>query len=46
MHVSNEVASILNMIFSYAKDAHYEYVTPELLLYMICRNKVFAEGLP
>ncbi len=44
MHVSNEVASILNMIFSYAKDAHYEYVTPELLLYMICRNKVFAKA--
>lgn len=44
MHVSNEVASILNMIFSYAKDAHYEYVTPELLLYMICSNKVFAKA--
>lgn len=44
MHVSNEVASILNMIFSYAKDAHYEYVTPELLLYIICRNKVFANA--
>ncbi len=44
MHVSNEVASILNMIFSYAKDAHYEYVTPELMLYMVCRNKIFAKA--
>lgn len=44
MHVSNEVASILNMIFFYAKDAHYEYVTPELLLYMICANKRFAKA--
>lgn len=44
MHVSNEVASILNMIFSYAKDAHYEYVTPELLLYIVCRNEIFAKA--
>lgn len=44
MHVSNEIASILNVIFSYAKDAHYEYVTPELMLYVICRNKVFAKA--
>ena len=44
MHVSNEVASILNMIFSYAKDAHYEYATPELLLYMICANSVFSNA--
>ena len=44
MHISNEVAFIFNRIFSYAKDAHYEYVTPELLLYMICKNKVFAKA--
>ncbi len=44
MHVSNEVASILNMIFSYAKDAHYEYATPELMLYMICANSVFSNA--
>lgn len=44
MHVSNEVASILNMIFSYAKDAHYEYATPELMLYMICANSIFAKA--
>lgn len=44
MHVSNEVASILNMIFSYAKDARYEYATPELMLYMICANSVFAKA--
>ena len=44
MHVSKEVAEIINTVFTMAKDAHYEYVTPELLLYVVCNNKVFAEA--
>ena len=44
MHVSKEVAEIINTVFTMAKDAHYEYVTPELLLYVVCNNKFFAEA--
>ena len=42
MHVSSEVAEMINTIFLMAQSAHFEYVTPELALYVICQNKVFA----
>lgn len=44
MHVSNEVAYIINAVLAIANKEHYELVTPELLLYVICKNRVFAEA--
>ena len=44
MQISREVAEILNTAFSMAKGAHFEYVTPELVLFVICQNKVFAQA--
>ncbi len=44
MYVSSEVAEIINQTYMLAKNARFEYVTPELLLYVICRNKVFTRA--
>ncbi len=44
MQVSVEVAEIINVAFSLAKSAGFEYVTPELMLYVICENPVFARA--
>ena len=44
MYVSTEVAEIINQTYLMAKNAGFEYVTPELLLYVICRNKVFVRA--
>lgn len=44
MQISAEVAEIINMAFSLAQNARFEYVTPELLLYVICENKVFMRS--
>ena len=44
MQISKEVAEILTTAFSMAKSAHFEYVTPELVLFVVCQNKVFAQA--
>ena len=44
MQVSEEVAEIINTAISLAKNAHFEFITPELVLYVICQNKVFAQA--
>lgn len=44
MQVSREVAEIINSVLGLAKNRHYEYVTPELVLYVICGNKIFGEA--
>lgn len=44
MQVSVEVAEIINVAFSLAKNAGFEYVTPELVLYVICENAVFSRA--
>lgn len=44
MHVSGEVAGIINMTFTLAKNANFEFVVPELMLYVICQNKVFSQA--
>ncbi len=44
MQVSEEVAGIVNMAITLAKSGHFEFITPELLLYVICRNKVFVKA--
>lgn len=43
MQVTREVAEIINSVVVLAKNRHYELVTPELVLYVICGNKIFAE---
>lgn len=44
MKVSGEVAHIINTVISLAKSAHFEYVTPELVLYAVCQNTVFIQA--
>ncbi len=44
MYVSKEVADVINRAFSLAKNARFEYVTPELALYAVCENQVFARA--
>ena len=44
MRISEEVAQIMDEVFLFAKGSHFEYVTPELVLYVICKNKVFAQA--
>ena len=44
MQVTREVAEIIHSVVILAKNRHYELVTPELMLYVICGNKVFAEA--
>ena len=44
MHASREVTEIIDTAFSMAQSAHFEYVTPELALYVICQNNVFARA--
>ena len=44
MNVSSEVAEMMDILFATAKAAHFEYITPELLLYVICQNDVFADA--
>lgn len=44
MQVSREVAEIINSVIDLARERHYELVTPELVLYVICDNQIFAEA--
>ncbi len=44
MYVSEDVAEIINSVMTLAKSSGFEYVTPELFLYIICRNKCFIEA--
>ena len=44
MHVSEEVAEIINQMFALAQGARFEYVTPELALHVICQNENFIEA--
>ena len=44
MYVSPEVAEIIQQSVTLAQNAGFEYVTPELTLYVICRNPVFARA--
>lgn len=42
MYVSDEVAEMINKAISMAKDARFEYVTPELMLCVLCGSEWFA----
>ena len=44
MRISSEVSEIINIAFSFASSARFEFVTPELFLYVVCQNKVFAKA--
>ena len=44
MHISVEVAEIINAVMELAKSSHFEYVTPELVLYVACQNRMFAQA--
>ena len=44
MQISEEVAGILEASFRLAGNAHFEYITPELLLYVTCQNPSFAKA--
>ena len=44
MYVSVETAEMINKAISMAKDARFEYVTPELVLYVLCGNEGFARA--
>lgn len=44
MNVSQEVAEYINEAVSQAVERHFELVTPELLLQVICRDGLFAEA--
>ncbi|MDE7223586.1 MAG: AAA family ATPase, partial [Acetatifactor sp.] len=44
MHVSEEVEKIVDMTVVMAKNAGFELIVPELMLYVICKNKVFAQA--
>ncbi len=44
MQVSQEVAKIMESVFLLARDAHFAWVTPELILYVACQNPVFAQA--
>ncbi len=44
MQVSGEVAEMIDTVFLLAGNARFEYVTPELMLYVACQNPVFAQA--
>ena len=44
MQISAEAAQILDAMFLLARNAHFEYMTPELMLYVICQNQTFAKA--
>ena len=44
MYVSPDVAGIIQQTGELAQNACFEYVTPELTLYVICRNPVFTKA--
>lgn len=44
MRVSEEVEKIVDMTVVLAKNADFVYVVPELMLYAICQNEVFAQA--
>lgn len=44
MRVSEEVEKIVDMTVVLAKNASFEIVVPELMLYAICQNEIFAQA--
>ena len=44
MQVSQEVEKMMESVFLLARDAHFVWVTPELILYVARQNPVFAQA--
>ena len=45
MAYSRQVQKVIESTFRYAETHHYEYVTPEIILLMLCDTEVFALAL-
>lgn len=44
MLISKEVEEIISTTVVFAQNAHFEFVVPELMLYVICKSEVFARA--
>lgn len=44
MRLSGEVTELIQAVFSLAQSAHMEFVTPELVLYVLCQKKGFIQA--
>lgn len=44
MNVTKETAELLELAFSIARENHFEYVTPEVLLFAFCHQSYFGEA--
>ncbi|MDE5589009.1 MAG: AAA family ATPase [Acetatifactor sp.] len=44
MLISKEVEEIISTTVVFAQNANFEFVVPELMLYVICKNEVFARA--
>ena len=44
MQLSKAVADIIDLSFAYAEQNHYEYVTPEVILYAFAQNYIFRSA--
>lgn len=44
MKVSEEAAGIIDAAFAMAGSRHFEFVTPEIVLYVACQNRIFARA--
>lgn len=44
MNLSSDAAAVLRDSIVYATEHHYEYVTPEILLLLMCNNAAFREA--
>lgn len=44
MRLSREVTEIINIAVTYAQNAHFEYITPELVLYVACQDQLFVQA--
>lgn len=44
MELSKDMVRLLQEAVHYAQEKHYEYVTPEILLLLVCENEEFREA--
>ncbi len=44
MHLSGELQKMISDVYMLAKCEHYEYMTPELFMLIVCENRLFAQA--
>ena len=44
MRISGEVAEMINAAITLAEKVHFELITPELFLYVVCQNNIFSQA--